>query len=145
LLGQEARIELIREGWTQMAVARATALFAAVLGVMMFAGVRSNVSQRAAPTTAVTVPQLAKELTPLLNQPVKIDLAEAGFLSAEDFAATVHASRNIRVPFTVLKRQVVDNQKTLVAAIEAVKPSVDASLEADLARSEARADLKAIK
>jgi len=63
----------------------------------------------------------------------------------EDFAATVHASRNIRVPFTLLKHEVVDEGKTLADAIQTVKPTANTSLEADLARSEARADLTAIK
>jgi hypothetical protein len=38
----------------------------------------------------------------------------------------------------------VDERQTLATAIHTVKPTANASLEADLARSEARADLEAI-
>jgi hypothetical protein len=74
-----------------------------------------------------------------------MDAVSEGFRNAEDFAATVHASKNTRVPFMVLKHEVVYEGKTLVAAIRAVKPAADASLEADLARSEARSDLATLK
>jgi hypothetical protein len=39
----------------------------------------------------------------------------------------------------------VNEGKTLADAIQTVKPTANTSLEADLARSEARADLAAIK
>jgi hypothetical protein len=68
-----------------------------------------------------------------------------GFETPEDFAAAVHAARNIRVSFAELKHQVVDEGKSLPAAIHVVKPAANASLEADLARSEARADVAAIQ
>jgi hypothetical protein len=127
-------------------VGRVTALAAAVLGAMMFdAGVRSAVNRPSELTTPLATSQLARRLNPLLNERVNLDNVAAGFQTAEDFASTVHASRNIRVPFTALKHQVVDEGKTLPAAIQTVKPTADASLEADLARSEARADLAAIK
>jgi len=128
-------------------VGRVTALAAAVVGAMMFdAGVRSDVNRPSDLTTPLaTPPQLARRLNPLLNERLNMDNVATGFQSAEDFAATVHASRNIRVPFTALKHQVVDEGKTLAAAIQTVKPTADASLEADLARSEARADLAAIR
>ena len=128
-----------------MAVGRATVLTAAILGAVMFAGVRRDVRPRAEVTSPASTSQLVKRLKPFLNDRAEMRTVSAGFQSAEDFAATVHASRNIRVPFTVLKQQVVDEGKSLVAAIQAVKPWADASLEADLARSEARADLTAIR
>jgi hypothetical protein len=127
-------------------VGRVTALAAAVVGAMMFdAGVRSDVNRPPDLTTPLATSQLAGRLNPLLNERVNLDTVATGFQSAEDFAATVHASRNTRVPFTALKHLVVDEGKTLAAAIQTVKPTADASLEADLARSEARADLAAIK
>ena len=125
-------------------VGKVTALAAAVVGAMMFdAGVRSDVDRPS--VTPVATSQLAKRLNPLLNERVNLESVATGFQTAEDFGATVHASRNIRVPFTALKYEVVDEGKTLAAAIQTVKPTADASLEADLARSEARADLAAIK
>jgi hypothetical protein len=90
-------------------------------------------------------PDLFKRLKPLLRERAEMDVVVAGFSSAEDLAATIHAARNIKVPFMVLKHAVVDEKQTLAAAIHVAKPAADASLEADLARSEARADLAAIK
>ena len=71
-------------------------------------------------------------------------LVAEGFDNAEDFAATVHASKNTSVPFMVLKHHVVDEGKSLKSAIQAAKPEADASFEADLARSEAKSDLAAL-
>jgi hypothetical protein len=51
----------------------------------------------------------------------------------------------MKVPFAVLKHLVVDEGKTLTDAIRAVRPGVDASMAADLARSEARGDMSAVK
>ena len=127
-------------------VGRVTALAAAIVGAVMFdAGVRSDVNRPAEATTTVDPSLLARRLNPLLNERVNLDTVATGFQTTEDFAATVHASRNIRVPFTLLKHEVVDEGKTLADAIQAVKPTANTSLEADLARSEARADLTAIK
>jgi hypothetical protein len=123
-----------------------TALAAAIIGAVMFdAGVRSDVNRPAEVKTAVDPSLLARRLHPLLNERVNLDTVATGFQTTEDFAATVHASRNIRVPFTLLKHEVVDEGKTLADAIQTVKPTANTSLEADLARSEARADLTAIK
>ena len=129
-----------------MAVGKVTALAAAIVGAMMFdASERSDVNRPAEVTTPRATSQLARRLHPLLNERLNLDTVVTGFQTAEDFAATVHASRNIRVPFTVLKHEVVDEGKPLAAAIQTVKPTANASLEADLARSEARADLTPIK
>lgn len=123
-----------------MGVDKATAIIAALVGGMMLAGVRSGVISRAESTSVQATSQAVKRLNET-GQSGSID----GFQSAEDFAAAVHASRNVRVPFTDLKHQIVDEGNSLPAAIHAVKPTANASLEADLARSEARADLAAIK
>jgi hypothetical protein len=100
------------------------------------------------PAGAVTfksMPELQKRLKPLLNRNTDIEAAAAGFRDVEGFAAALHASKNIRMPFAALKHQIVDEGKPLAAAIRVVKPTADASLEADLARSEARSDLAALK
>ena len=124
-----------------MAVGKTTAITAAILGAVMLAGVRSDVNSRAESTAPLGMSQAVKRLSGGSREiPLRRD-----FRPTEDFAATLHASRNIRVPFTALKHQVVDERQTLATAIHAVKPTADASLEADLARSEARADLEAIK
>jgi hypothetical protein len=128
-----------------MGVGKATALIAALAVGAMLAGVRSSITSRAASPHPQAISEAVKQLRPFLNKSVRTDGIAQGFETPEDFAATVHAARNIRVPFAELKHQVVDEGKSLPAAIQAVKPTANALLEADLARSEARADLAAIQ
>jgi hypothetical protein len=128
-----------------MGVGKATTLTAALAVGAMLAGVRSSVISRGASANPQAISEAFKQLRPFLNKTVRTDGMAQGFDTPEDFAATVHAARNIRVSFAELKHQVVDEGKSLPAAIHAVKPTANASLEADLARSEARADLAAIR
>jgi hypothetical protein len=128
-----------------MGIGKATAFTAALAVGAMLAGVRSGVTSRAQSANPQAISQAVRQLRPFLNETVRTDGMAQGFETPEDFAATVHAARNIRVPFAELKHQVVDEGKSLPAAIHAVKPTANASLEADLARSEARADLAAIQ
>jgi hypothetical protein len=125
--------------------AKMMALAGAIVGVMMFAGVRGGVPPRPEQAAPHATSELAKRLKPVLNDTTPIDRVSSEFQTAEDFAATLHAARNIHVPFLELKRLVVDEGMTLAEAIHEVKPVANASLEADLARSEARADLGAMK
>jgi hypothetical protein len=104
----------------------------------------TSVVKPAAAIVPVSTPKLHKRLKPLLNSGANMALVAEGFHNAEDFAATVHASKNTNVPFMVLKHQVVDQGKSLKTAIHDAKPEADASLEADLARSEARSDLASL-
>ena len=105
------------------------------------------VPSASAQTTKIPLddPKLVKRLKPMLTDGADMDVVTSGFRNSEDLAATVHAARNTKVPFMVLKHEVVDEGRTLSAAIHDVKPTADASLEADLARSEARADLASIR
>ena len=96
------------------------------------------------PTIPASAPQLHKRLKPLLNAGADMAIVSNGFRNAEDFAATVHASKNTNVPFMVLKHHVVDEGKSLKTAIHDAKPEANASLEADLARAEARSDLASL-
>jgi hypothetical protein len=128
-----------------MAGGKKTAIGAGILGALLLAGVRSDVHTRAESKPSLTTADAVKHFRPFLDTSVASDDVAAGFQSAEDFVATLHAARNIRVRFGVLKFQVVDEGKPLAEAIRTVKPTANASLEADLARSEARADLAAIK
>jgi len=135
----------VRAGQRQMGVGKATALTAALAVGAMLAGVRSSVTRQES-ANPQSVSQAVKQLRPFLNKTVRTDNSMAeGFETPEDFTATVHAARNIRVSFAELKHQVVDEGKSLPAAIHVVKPAANASLEADLARSEARADVAAIQ
>ena len=128
-----------------MGVRKATAITAALVTGVLLAGVRTSVTSRTQPTSPQAMSQAVRRLGPFLNHTVRTDGMAQGFETPEDFAATIHAARNVRVPFAELKHQVVDEGKTLTAAIHTVKPTANASLEADLARSEARADLAAIE
>jgi hypothetical protein len=105
----------------------------------------TSANSTARPSISLSEPRFHKRMKPLLSNGADMKVVTAGFRSAEDFAATVHASRNTRVPFMVLKHQVVEQGKSLASAIHTVKPTADASLEADLARSEARSDLASLK
>jgi hypothetical protein len=111
---------------------------------------RPHVAAVPLPSARMTKPslddrKLARRLKPMLTDGADMDVVASGFRNSEDLAATVHAARNTKVPFMVLKHEIVDEGRTLAAAIHIVKPSADASLEADLARSEARADLASIR
>jgi hypothetical protein len=93
---------------------------------------------------ALSAPELNKRLKPLLQPGADMSIVSKGFRNAEDFAATVHASRNVDVPFMVLKHHVVEQGKSLTRAIRELKPAVNAAAEAKRAVKEARADLTAI-
>jgi hypothetical protein len=105
---------------------------------------RSDTRGPKAAMIAVSAPKLHKRLRPLLKSGADMAIVSEGFRNAEDFAATVHASKNTNVPFMILKHEVVDEGKSLSAAIREAKPGANASLEADLARAEARSDLASL-
>lgn len=89
----------------------------------------------------IVTPERQKRLKPLLKRQSDFKTAASGFRDIEEFAAALHASKNIRVPFLTIKQQMVEEGRTLADAIRIVKPGANALLEADLARSEARSDL----
>ena len=70
-----------------------------------------------------------------------MDVASEGFESAEQFATVAHASRNTDVPFMLLKHRVVDQGKSVEAAIKESKPELNASGAVSLARAQAREDV----
>jgi len=92
----------------------------------------------------VSAPALHDRLRPVLNRGANMDLAADGFKSAEEFATVAHAARNLDVPFVLLKHRVLDEGKSLTEAIHESKPAVNASIEANLARAQARSDLATI-
>lgn len=78
----------------------------------------------------------------VLNAGADVSLAARGFQSPQQFMATAYASKNLNVPFMVLKDKVVAQKMSLARAISASsRYSVNAPLEAARAESEARADL----
>lgn len=102
----------------------------------------------AAASTAVIMPASAPEMQGrmkrVLRSGAKMDVAADGFKSAEQFATVAHASRNTDVPFMLLKHRVVEEGKSVEAAIKESKPDLDASAEAARARDQAREDVAAV-
>jgi hypothetical protein len=96
--------------------------------------------------TSITpaAPELHVRLQPLLRSGADMSIASEGFRSAEQFATVVHASRNVDVPFMLLKHRILNEGDTLVAAIRKSKPDVDAVIEAERARAEARSDIASL-
>lgn len=93
------------------------------------------------PAIAASSSELHDRLRPVLNKGANMTLAAEGFRNAEQFAAVAHASRNTEVPFMLLKHRVLNERKTLVAAIRESKPEINAEIEASRALAEARSDL----
>jgi hypothetical protein len=93
------------------------------------------------PAIAPSATELHGQLKPLLNKGADMTIASQGFRTAEQFAAVAHAARNTQVPFMVLKHRVLDEGKTLEAAIRESKPEMNAKGEANRAIAEAKADL----
>ena len=91
-----------------------------------------------------STPALHDRLKPVLNRGTKMEIAAEGFASAEQFATVAYAAHNTEVPFMVLKHRVLDEGKTLAAAIRESKPGVNAAAEVVRARQEARREISAI-
>jgi hypothetical protein len=93
------------------------------------------------PAVPASTPRLQKALKPLLNRGTDMARAADGFKSGVQFAAVAHAARNTEVPFVVLKHRVLEEKKSLAAAIHESKPNLNARREANRAWSQARAEL----
>lgn len=91
-----------------------------------------------------STPELHDRLKPVLNRGTKVAIAAEGFRSAEQFATVAHAARNTEVPFMVLKHRVLEEGKSLTAAIRESKPDVNVAAEVRRARAAAREDISAI-
>jgi hypothetical protein len=104
----------------------------------------ATTSAPARSTLAASEPRLHDRLKPVLNRGARMDVAADGFRSGEEFATVAHAARNTKVPFMVLKHQVLKEGRSLADAIHEVKPDVDAKAEAAKARAAARSDIAAV-
>jgi hypothetical protein len=91
-----------------------------------------------------SAPELHDRLKPVLSRGTRMEIAAEGFSSAEQFATVAYAARNTDVPFMVLKHRVLDQGKTLAAAIVESKPGINAAAEVVRARAEARQDIRSI-
>ena len=97
----------------------------------------------AVPVVPATSTPLQRRLKPVLNEGMNLTIAAKGFRDGEQFAAVAHASRNLGVPFMVLKHRVLEERKSLAAAIRELRPDADAVKEANRAQMMARADVAA--
>lgn len=97
-----------------------------------------------APAVTAMEPELHDRLKPVLNRGTRMAMAADGFRDAHQFATVAHAARNTGVPFAVLKHRVLEERQTLVRAIRASKPDLDAQREVTRARRAARDDIAAI-
>lgn len=104
--------------------------------------------RREAPAPVVSLEASAepvqKHVKPLLTWGSDPKKAAEGFTSAEQFVTVAHAAKNTKVPFMLLKHRVLNEGQSLESAIRTSKPELDASLEADRARLDARAELSRI-
>lgn len=95
----------------------------------------------AAPRKA-TIPasslELQKRLKRVLSSGANLASAASGFRDGEQFATVAHAARNTGVPFQLLKHRVLEERKSLEAAIREFKRDLDAAAEASRARKMAR-------
>ncbi len=91
-----------------------------------------------------SAPDVQVRLKPVLNRGADMTLAAEGFANAEQFAAVAYAARNTEVPFMLLKHRVIEEGKSLEAAIRESKPDINAAIEAERARAEARSEIAAL-
>jgi len=71
-----------------------------------------------------------------------LNTAAGGFRRLELFVATVHASNNIDIPFSELKRRIVNDGMTLGQAIQDMRPQSRYWQEARRAEDEAAATIR---
>ena len=103
-----------------------------------------RVEAAATASVAADAVQLQARLRPVLNRGANMAMAAEGFGSAEQFATVAHAARNTEVPFLLLKHRVLNEGKSVADAIRESKPAVNAAVEANLARAQARSDIATI-
>jgi hypothetical protein len=86
--------------------------------------------------------QTNKSLVALLQSrlPAGTDVVQAsmGFRNLTQFVSAVHACQNLSIPFDKMRTAMVDEKKSLSAAIRALKPTATATIEAQRADYEAR-------
>src|SRR3954465_7129083 len=87
-------------------------------------------------------PVLADSLRVRLPMGADLNTAAGGFRRLELFVATVHASNNIDIPFSELKRRIVNDGMTLGQAIQDMRPQSRYWQEARRAEDEAAAAIR---
>ena len=81
---------------------------------------------------------LAAKLTSRLPAGTDLMLASAGFRNLGQFVAAVNVSNNLKIPFTDLKTKMVTDGLSLGQAIQTLRPTTSATIEAQRAEYDAR-------
>jgi hypothetical protein len=96
------------------------------------------------PQRIASNPALVARLQPLLPPGTTLANAATGFKNQEQFMATLHVSRNLKIPFAQLKAEMTgSDHDSLRQAIHDLQPTAQAKAAVKTARAQARADLKA--
>lgn len=85
---------------------------------------------------------LADGLRGRLPRGTDVNAAAGGFRRLELFVATVHASNNLDIPFSELKRRIVNDGMTLGQAIQDIRPKSRYWTEARRAEDDAAAAIR---
>jgi len=88
--------------------------------------------------------QLSSKLQGLQPAGTNLQTASSGFRNLGQFAAAVHVSHNLGIPFDQLKAKITGGE-SLGQAIHGLKPNVNAKEEARKAEKEAKEDQKEAK
>jgi hypothetical protein len=102
---------------------------------------RDAAASRTRAALAASAETVRDYVKPLLNKGTDMARAATGFRDAEQFMTVAHAARNTKIPFAVLKHRVLNEGKSLSAAIREAKTGVNASQEAERARANAKTAL----
>ena len=92
-------------------------------------------------TISASAESVQRRARTLLAYGTDVKSAANGFRNAEQFMTVAYAARNTEIPFVLLKHRLLTEGKTLAEAIRELKPGLDATLEANRARLEARSEL----
>jgi hypothetical protein len=91
-------------------------------------------------------PTLDAKVNALLPTGMSLKQAAFGFRSTEQFLAALHAAKNLGISFAQLQTEMTGKDRdTLSTAIHELKPSANATEQAQLANTQARQDLQSSK
>jgi hypothetical protein len=95
-----------------------------------------------APAALPSSPRLVSKIQSLLPAGMAADQAAFGFRTQMQFVSAVFAARNLDIPFDELKTRLLTHGMSLDQSIHALRPGVDATVEADRALRQADAELE---
>jgi hypothetical protein len=92
-------------------------------------------------TKIASKPQLNAKVTSMLPKGMTLQQASMGFKNQGQFIAALHVSRNLGIPFSSLKADMVDKHLSLGQSIQDLRPTAQATDEARKAQHAADHDL----